>query len=462
MMAYLRQGALLATAAAVGGATAVALGRATFTDHSTTTIRQVAPAAGPSNISSTSTGLNAALVYRRDAPGVVVVNATLARNERGLGSGFVIDRRGHILTNAHVVAGARSVTVGFRKGGTYRATVARRRPDRRRRRPRRAEGAAGAASPAAARIGALGAGRRPRGRDRQPARRVPQHHRGHRLGQAAPDQLAQARLQDLRRDPDRRRDQPRQLRRTADRPLRERHRDHQPDPDRARTTPRAATSASGSPFPSTPPAPSPARSSPPAGRCTPTSASPGSSSPRPSPRPSTCRSTAASWSGSSGPARPPPRPGVRGGSATATVDGETLTVGGDIIVSIDGRAVVQFSDLAETIAGKQPGRSRHPGDHPRGHPHAGARDARSTVRLGTRFAPSGAIRRGPTPPAMGPRRPFLSRNARQCTSTMTSSTASSASRTASSTRLASACAARTEMPGSDSSDVTTSSLRPWR
>ena len=46
MMAYLRQGALLATAAAVGGATAVALGRATFTDHSTTTIRQAAPAVG--------------------------------------------------------------------------------------------------------------------------------------------------------------------------------------------------------------------------------------------------------------------------------------------------------------------------------------------------------------------------------------------------------------------------------
>jgi S1-C subfamily serine protease len=123
MMAYLRQGALLATAAAVGGGTAVALGRATFTDHSTTTIRQVAPDAGPTNISSTSIGLNAALVYKRDAPGVVVVNATLARHERGLGSGFVIDRHGHILTNAHVVAGARSVTVGFRKGGTYRARV---------------------------------------------------------------------------------------------------------------------------------------------------------------------------------------------------------------------------------------------------------------------------------------------------------------------------------------------------
>jgi S1-C subfamily serine protease len=123
MMAYLRQGALLATAAAVGGGTAVALGRATFTNHSTTTIRQAAPVVAPANIATTSTGLNAALVYKHDAPGVVVVNATLDRQGRALGSGFVIDRHGHILTNAHVVAGARSVTVGFRKGGTYRATV---------------------------------------------------------------------------------------------------------------------------------------------------------------------------------------------------------------------------------------------------------------------------------------------------------------------------------------------------
>jgi hypothetical protein len=86
-MAYLRQGALLATAAAVGGGTAVVLGRAAVTDHSTTTIREVAPADAPANIASTSTILNAAQVYKRDAPGVVVVNATLQRQVRALGLG---------------------------------------------------------------------------------------------------------------------------------------------------------------------------------------------------------------------------------------------------------------------------------------------------------------------------------------------------------------------------------------
>ncbi len=123
MMAYVRQGVLVATAAAVGGASAVALGRTGVSDHSATTIRRVVTVRAPVNVSSTSTGgLNAAQIYRRDAAGVVVVQAT-SRRSGALGSGFVIDLHGHILTNAHVVVGARTVTVGFRKGGTYHASV---------------------------------------------------------------------------------------------------------------------------------------------------------------------------------------------------------------------------------------------------------------------------------------------------------------------------------------------------
>jgi S1-C subfamily serine protease len=139
MTAYVRQGVLVVAAAAVGGASAVALGRAGVGGATrTTTVRRVISAQAPVNVSSTSTALNAAQIYRRDAAGVVVVNATIVRKvsdpldpfapsqterSRALGSGFVIDRRGHILTNAHVVAGAHTVTVGFRKGGTYRADV---------------------------------------------------------------------------------------------------------------------------------------------------------------------------------------------------------------------------------------------------------------------------------------------------------------------------------------------------
>jgi S1-C subfamily serine protease len=138
MTAYVRQGVLVVAAAAVGGASAVALGRTGVATSATTTVRRVVTAQAPVNVSSTSTALNAAQIYRRDAAGVVVVNATSvhkvsdpldpfapSQTERtqALGSGFVIDRRGHILTNAHVVAGAHTVTVGFRQGGTYRADV---------------------------------------------------------------------------------------------------------------------------------------------------------------------------------------------------------------------------------------------------------------------------------------------------------------------------------------------------
>ena len=55
-------------------------------------------------------------IYRRDAPGVVFVRARITEGGRsGLatGSGFVIGRGGSIVTNAHVVGNAKTVTVQF-------------------------------------------------------------------------------------------------------------------------------------------------------------------------------------------------------------------------------------------------------------------------------------------------------------------------------------------------------------
>jgi putative serine protease PepD len=74
--------------------------------------------------SGTTGGLNTRTIYAKDSPGVAFVqssgittNSPFGR-ERGVatGSGFVLDRRGDILTNAHVVDGAHKVTV--RLGGT--------------------------------------------------------------------------------------------------------------------------------------------------------------------------------------------------------------------------------------------------------------------------------------------------------------------------------------------------------
>jgi S1-C subfamily serine protease len=82
------------------------------------------------------TRLTPEAVYKRAAPGVVVISATQTNTipatfftpktsqkvEIG-GSGFVIDRRGDIVTNDHVVQGTTNVRVGFSGGATYPAKV---------------------------------------------------------------------------------------------------------------------------------------------------------------------------------------------------------------------------------------------------------------------------------------------------------------------------------------------------
>jgi S1-C subfamily serine protease len=59
-------------------------------------------------------GLDAEAIYEATAPGVVTIISVFGRGGEatlggsGLGSGFVVDERGHVATNAHVVASGRS------------------------------------------------------------------------------------------------------------------------------------------------------------------------------------------------------------------------------------------------------------------------------------------------------------------------------------------------------------------
>ena len=55
------------------------------------------------------------------------------------------------------------------------------------------------------------------------------------------------------------------------------------------------------------------------------------------------------------PGSPADMAGIQGGSTTATIAGQTLTLGGDIITSIDGHKITSFANLAETIAAKSAG-----------------------------------------------------------------------------------------------------------
>ncbi|HTC45782.1 MAG TPA: trypsin-like peptidase domain-containing protein [Candidatus Aquilonibacter sp.] len=74
---------------------------------------------------------NNILVYRKNIPSVVnVTSRAMAFDffnglvpQEGQGSGFVIDKDGHILTNYHVVADARQVEVTLHNRKKYKATV---------------------------------------------------------------------------------------------------------------------------------------------------------------------------------------------------------------------------------------------------------------------------------------------------------------------------------------------------
>jgi S1-C subfamily serine protease len=95
--------------------------------HTRTVVEEAPLAAHDDTSSSDDSGLTARDIYKRDAPGVVYIKAQvvqrtqspfdfgLPQEQQGTatGSGFVIDKDGTILTNAHVINGASKVTVQF-------------------------------------------------------------------------------------------------------------------------------------------------------------------------------------------------------------------------------------------------------------------------------------------------------------------------------------------------------------
>jgi len=126
--------------ALLGGAIVVAV-VAAFGDlggsEKTITTVQAAPIA-PSNASQQSKALTPHDIYVKDAPGVAFVTSTIVqksespfnlfggeqqRQGQATGSGIVIDNDGTVLTNYHVVENAIKVTVSLEKGKTVDAQV---------------------------------------------------------------------------------------------------------------------------------------------------------------------------------------------------------------------------------------------------------------------------------------------------------------------------------------------------
>ncbi|HWB55917.1 MAG TPA: trypsin-like peptidase domain-containing protein [Gaiellaceae bacterium] len=126
---WTRIGGLL-LAAVLGGAAAVGIGAAVGVgDDTTTVVSAVSGNAAAANASrvqvddAASNGKSVQQIYRETGPGVVQVTSTTSGGDSffgfgggggtALGSGFVVDKAGHVVTNYHVIEGADQVEVNF-------------------------------------------------------------------------------------------------------------------------------------------------------------------------------------------------------------------------------------------------------------------------------------------------------------------------------------------------------------
>ena len=100
------------------------------------TARSETPSTVALSPTSGAKGLTIPEIYNRTSPGVVQVTSTSivkgqsnpffqlpAQKQEALGSGFVIDKQGHIVTNYHVIQGASSIKVLFSNDVNTKATV---------------------------------------------------------------------------------------------------------------------------------------------------------------------------------------------------------------------------------------------------------------------------------------------------------------------------------------------------
>ncbi len=136
-IAALAAAGLLGGGAALGGA--ALFGKLGETATTTVIQREVAAAAATTSTAAASTStLSINEIYRRSAPGVVQITSTSSSktgtdpffgtpfsspSQQALGSGFVLDKAGHIVTNYHVVQGATKIEVSFSDQTSHSATI---------------------------------------------------------------------------------------------------------------------------------------------------------------------------------------------------------------------------------------------------------------------------------------------------------------------------------------------------
>jgi putative serine protease PepD len=128
---------LVVLTAILGGGAGAGLVLATGAGDRTTTTTVTQAASATRETSSTAGALNASTLYANTAAGVVDITSRGIASSSGGGSpfggpsqsstatgtGFVVDGKGHIVTAAHVVQGASSISVKFQNGTTRTAKL---------------------------------------------------------------------------------------------------------------------------------------------------------------------------------------------------------------------------------------------------------------------------------------------------------------------------------------------------
>jgi S1-C subfamily serine protease len=126
----LSRAAELLLVAVIGGALALGGAAAFGKLGSKTVVQRIEQPAGQTTAASASGTKSIADIYKASAPGVVQITSTSVvevptdpffgdvfppqrQEQSALGSGFVIDKDGHIVTNYHVIQGAKTIKVGF-------------------------------------------------------------------------------------------------------------------------------------------------------------------------------------------------------------------------------------------------------------------------------------------------------------------------------------------------------------
>jgi S1-C subfamily serine protease len=129
-------GALL-VAGVLGGGVAIGIDRAVGDEDATTVIRELTAGTAESTAFRNPSGRTISDIYGSSKRGVIQVLATSVVSDnpffgsqpsRALGSGFVIDKAGHVVTNYHVIEGASKVEVSFSGNDEMPATVVGRDP----------------------------------------------------------------------------------------------------------------------------------------------------------------------------------------------------------------------------------------------------------------------------------------------------------------------------------------------